>query len=491
MRRTLLPLLLAAAGCAPASAPPSPPQPVPVGTSAVGTLEAVVDSVIGQPPLHRTHWGIEITDLAGRVRLERNAERLFSAASNVKLATMAAALELLGPAFRWTTTIEARGVTDGVARAVVVAGSGDPTFSVHFHDAPLAPLDSMADSLMAAGVRRIAGPLVVSQALFDSLLVHPAWETYDLDWYYAAPVAPFAVMEGAYPVVITPRAVGAEATVELPVPLARADARVLTIEGDRGWNDDLRRIAGTDSVVLRGVIGAGAGPDTSWLAQDAPGRFAGRALVAALERRGIAVEGPVVVTRHPAQLALPGEPGARVIWRSAPLGDVAPIVLEQSDNWIAEQILKTLGAEHGEGGSWSAGTAVIETFLAERVGVDPGAVYLRDGSGLTGQTLLTPRALTATLRYAADRPWGALFRDALPSPGEAEGTLEDRLEGRGDRIAAKTGTIRHVNSLSGYAVARDGEVLVFSILTHASGRPASEVRRAMDRIVEAILDNGS
>lgn len=491
MRRTLpILILLAAAACAPAAARPSGPEPAPVAARAP-TLADVVDSVMAQPPLHRTHWGIEVTDLAGRVRLERNPERLFIAASNAKVATMAAAMELLGPEFRWTTAIEARGVVDGVAEALVVVGSGDPTLSSHFHPDPLAPLDSMADSLVAAGVRRVAGPLVVSQALFDSVLVHPAWETYDLDWYYAAPVAPFAVMEGAYPVVMTPQAIGTEAVVELPVPLVGTNARVLTVEGDRGWSDDLLRIAGRDSVVLRGAIGVGAGADTSWLAQDDPGRFAGRALVAALERRGILVEGPVVVTRDPAELALSPDVGARVVWRSATLAEVAPIVLGESDNWITEQILKTMGAEHGEGGSWSAGTAVIETFLAERVGIDPGAVYLRDGSGLTAQTLITPGALTAILRYAAERPWAALFRDALPSPGEAEGTLENRLEGRGDRVAAKTGTIRHVNSLSGYAVARDGEVLVFSILTNASGRPASEIRRAMDRIVEAILENGS
>ena len=491
MRRILPTLLLgAAAGCAPASARAPGPQPIQGATPAL-TLAGVVDSVMAQPPLHRTHWGLEVTDLAGRVRLQRNAERLFIAASNAKVATMAAALELLGPEFRWTTTIEARGVEDGVAQAILVTGSGDPTLSSHFHGDPLAPLDAMADSLAAAGIRRVAGPLVVSQALFDSVLVHPAWEAYDLDWYYAAPVAPFAVMEGAYPVVITPGAIGTEAAVELPVPLVGTDARVLTAEGDRGWNDDLLRITGRDSVVLRGVIGVGAGADTSWLAQDDPGRFAGRALVAALERRGILVDGPVVVTRDTARLARAGGVGARVVWRSAPLAEVAPIVLGESDNWITEQILKTLGAEHGEGGSWSAGTAVVETFLTDRVGIDPGAVYLRDGSGLTAQTLMTPGALTAILRYAAERPWAALFRDALPSPGEVESTLEDRLEGRGDRVAAKTGTIRHVNSLSGYAIASDGEVLVFSILTNASGRPGSEMRRAVDRIVEAILDNGS
>ena len=132
-----------------------------------------------------------------------------------------------------------------MATALVVRGSGDPTFSVHFHADPLAPLDSLADSLALAGVRRVAGPLVVDQSRFDSVLVHPAWENFDLDWYYAAPVAPFALMEGAYPVVLRPGPLGGQAAAEIlaPAGLFHADAAVTTVEGSRRWNDDLRRVA--------------------------------------------------------------------------------------------------------------------------------------------------------------------------------------------------------------------------------------------------------
>ncbi|HUG40305.1 MAG TPA: D-alanyl-D-alanine carboxypeptidase/D-alanyl-D-alanine-endopeptidase [Longimicrobiales bacterium] len=489
MRRSL-PILLAlasAAACAPART--AAPHPGPARG-----LAAVVDSIATTPPLHRTHWGVEVGVIGGTVLFRRNADDLFIPASNAKLPTLAAALDLLGPGYTWMTEVEAREVFDGVAGALVVRGSGDPTFSLAFHDAPLAALDSLADSLALAGVREVAGPLVVDQSRFDSVLVHPAWERYDVDWYYAAPVAPFAVMAGAYPVVITPGAVGEPARVEvtLPAGLIGLDSRVATVDGERGWNDDVRRIAGADSAVLRGEIGAAAGPDTSWLAQDEPGRLAGRALALALERRGIRFAGDVVVARDSATLAatLPAGGGPRVRWRSAPLADAARPALGESDNWITEQVLKTLGAELGERGSWSQGTAVVERFLTERVGVDSSALYLRDGSGLTAQNLITPRALVQLLRYAADRPWGEAFRDALASPGEIGTTLEERLACC-PRVAAKTGTIRHVNALSGYATMPDGSVRVFSILTNASGRPASEVRRAMDRIVEAILQNGS
>jgi serine-type D-Ala-D-Ala carboxypeptidase/endopeptidase (penicillin-binding protein 4) len=127
----------------------------------------------------------------------------------------------------------------------------------------------------------------------------------------------------------------------------------------------------------------------------------------------------------------------------------------------------------------------------EHLGIHPAALFLRDGSGLTRHNLVAPEALVAALRYARARPWAPEFEDALARPGDARGTLRVRLAGHGDAVAAKTGAVRHVNGLAGYARASDGRVLVFSIMNNASGRPAPEVREAIDRIVQALLQSGS
>ncbi len=129
--------------------------------------------------------------------------------------------------------------------------------------------------------------------------------------------------------------------------------------------------------------------------------------------------------------------------------------------------------------------------MAETVGVPRDAIYMRDGSGLTHQGLLTPDAVATLLQYADTRPWAARLRDALASPGEPGSTLDDRLLGYRGRVAAKTGTLRHVNALSGYLTTRDGRELVFSILSNGSGRPSWEVQAAVDRIVESIIESGS
>lgn len=462
----------------------------------VATPRAVLDSILTTPPTSRAHWGVAVYDLVtGDPVLLHSPDRLFTSASTMKLVTMTAALDLLGPDYRFETTVETTIDGDGRTDRLVVHGAGDPSLGRPFHDNPLAPLDSLADSLAAPGLRHVAGPLVIDQSRFDSVEVHPAWENFDLDWYYAAPVAPFAVMESAWEVVMTPGSAGEPARVDVPWgrELLGLDARVRTVAGHDDWDDVLRRLPDADSLVLRGTIGVAAGPDTSWIAQTRPGRTAGRALRSALERAGIEVDGPVVVRFGRPTTTVPpvGEGTLRVIWRSPPLEAIIHVALERSDNWITEQVLKTLAATLLGQGDWSGGTDLVERYLTERVGVPAGAVYIRDGSGLTPQGLLTPDAVVQVLRHAASRPWSPAFREALARPGELGSTLEDRLLRYGDRVLGKTGTLRHVNALSGYLTTRDGRTLVFSILSNGSGRPSWETQPALDRIVESLLESGS
>jgi D-alanyl-D-alanine carboxypeptidase/D-alanyl-D-alanine-endopeptidase (penicillin-binding protein 4) len=445
---------------------------------------------------------------SGAPVLAHNSHRLFTAASTMKLVTAAAALDLLGPEYRYETAVEAAVDPSGNARRLMVRGDGDPSWGSPFHRDPLAPLDSLADSLAAAGLREVSGPLIIDQSRFDSVLVHPAWETFDLDWYYAAPVAPLAVMSAAFELVVTPAGVGEPARVALPYAtmLVSVDDRIVTVPGGDPWDDHLTRPHDRDVLVLRGTIGAQAGPDTSWIAQTDPGRTAGLAFRQALERRGIRVEGPVEVVYRSATGAVPGGPvrgesvvgmgdrpqrTIRLVWRSPPLDTIIRLALERSDNWVTEQILKSLGAAYRGQGDWGGSTDLVEAHLAERVGVPREAVYMRDGSGLTPQGLLTPDAVVAVLRYAGRRPWGDAFRNALASPGEPNSTLERRLLDQRGRVEAKTGTLRHVNALSGYLRTLDGRELIFSIMSNGSGQPSWQVQAAVDRIVKSLIESES
>ena len=239
--------------------------------------------------------------------------------------------------------------------------------------------------------------------------------------------------------------------------------------------------------------------DTIRIAQRDPVRLASNALLHALERRGIEVEGGVRVAWSAGEPVGPGdcvtgfyaEPegcpeASRVTGLiSPPMAEIVKAILEPSQNWMTEQLVKTLGSERGEVGSWREGFRVEREFLTQEVGVDSLDIFYQDGSGLSAYNLVTPRAIVRILDYMRSSANASLFKDALASPGEDPSTLRRRLLSLEDRVFAKTGTINHVNSLSGYLITDSGRELIFSILTNGSGISSGVVRAGIDRIAEA------
>ncbi len=464
----------------------------------LASIALCIQAVLEQPPLDRTHWGVEVYDAhTDRALVRINADKHFIPASNEKLLTTSTAMALLGPDHRYTTEVRAPGFDrpSGVAGSLLVRGSGDPTFSKRFGPEELSVLDSLADSVYAAGVRRIIGPVIINVSRFDSTLINPDWEIGDLDWYYAAPIAAFGASEGAIPLLYGPgAAAGAAAKFEYQGPPGMVTVlnRVTTVGGDSArW--DVKRL-GADTLLLTGTISSSSPERTTWIAVQDPAQYAGRALLLALQRRGVEVGAGLRVVYDSAvvgTLLRAGPAPLLTTWKSPPLIAIVRGLLEPSQNWIAEQLLKTLGAEVGEGGSWDGGLDVVRRFLVERVGIDSLAFRIEDGSGLAAQDLVTPDMIVRLLTWDRLAPWGEQYLNALASPGEPESTLEHRLIAYRGRIFAKTGTISNVNSLSGFLITDEGRELVFSILSNGSGLPSSTIRDAMDRIVALVAAEGA
>jgi serine-type D-Ala-D-Ala carboxypeptidase/endopeptidase (penicillin-binding protein 4) len=485
---------LLAAACMPPPAAPAPRVP---------TLSQVVDSVLLTPPLHRTHWGVMVVDAAsGRVLLDRQGARHFVPASNQKILVTAAALAELGPGFRFRTPVAALGLAGDSAAALLVTGRGDPTLSARFHGGEWGGLDSLADSIAARGIRRV-GRVIADVAYFEGPGHHPSWQIGDLNWGYAAPIAAFQVNEGTFRVAVgAGPAPGSPAVVTALAPPGAVVLlnEVVTDTAVAAPALEIRRRPGSDTLLLAGRFPAGRAPDTLRYAVGDPAAFAAHALTDALRRRGVTVAAPPLVLADTAAVAaafaaaapaLPPAPAPPLFtWSSPPLSEIVAAILKPSQNWIAESLHKTLGAERGPGGSWAGGVTVQRRFLHDVVGIDSAALAVRDASGLSAQNLVTPEALIRILDHARRRPWGESYRDAMAQPGRP-GTLSGRLRHLEGRLHAKTGTIMHVNGLSGYVTAADGRLLLFSVLSNASGRPAAEVRAAIDRIVSEIAATGA
>ncbi|HEX6135565.1 MAG TPA: D-alanyl-D-alanine carboxypeptidase/D-alanyl-D-alanine-endopeptidase, partial [Longimicrobiales bacterium] len=466
-------------GCA-AGAPAAPVVPRP-------SLGSVIDSITSAPPLHRTSWGILVMDGdTRRVLYSLNAEKHYIPASNTKLVVGVVALGRFGPEYRYRTPVLLAGRTADSAVAVIVAGRGDPTWSARFHDSVAVPLDSMAALIAASGVRSI-GAVVLDVSRFRDDLVNGTWEAGDLPGIYAPPVDAVAAAEGTFALELRGGAAAGDTAYASVIGPLTQPFRAALVTDTAGARPSLSvdYTARRDTIYLTGSVGAGA-VDTVARAVTQPARSVGGALVQLLRTRGVDVDS-IVVLRDSAEAAML-RAGADTIaeWVSPPMREIVSAILRPSQNWMAEQVLKSLGAELGEEGSWRGGIGVEREYLYAVAGIDSGAVNLRDASGMSAQNLLSPAATVALLLHARAQPWSDTFRDALAAAGLEGTTLSGRLRPLEGRVFGKTGTISNVNSLSGYLVGRDGRDIVFSIMSNGSGLPSGMVREAIDAVVLAI-----
>jgi D-alanyl-D-alanine carboxypeptidase/D-alanyl-D-alanine-endopeptidase (penicillin-binding protein 4) len=157
-----------------------------------------------------------------------------------------------------------------------------------------------------------------------------------------------------------------------------------------------------------------------------------------------------------------------------------------SQNLHAELLLRLLGKVHGTDGSFAEGSRVVRQFMVS-AGVDDNDFFFYDGSGMSMDDRVAPRAITRLLTYAARQPWGTAWHDTLPIAG-VDGTLSNRFKNSPlkGHMWAKTGTLNESNALSGYLTTASGKTLAFSIMVNGH-RPGSNAEiQAIDRICEAI-----
>jgi D-alanyl-D-alanine carboxypeptidase/D-alanyl-D-alanine-endopeptidase (penicillin-binding protein 4) len=505
-RRRLLPFLIfslllraSALGAEPKAATP------PSG------LSYKIESILGASEARRGHWGIEVVRLRdGKVLYSRQAEQLFLPASNMKLFTTAAAIERLGPDFRFRTTVEATAPPDAAGRVVdlFLVGRGDPFMGNRVlpdeprpENAPPAEaaFQVFADQLVSKGVREVTGNLIADDTYFVFEPYSRGWEEDDLVYGYAAPVTALAFNDNALLIRFAPGPeVGAPAQIDIqPFPdYFSLNNRLETAPEKTPNRIRLGREAGSRRLEVWGQIALGADSDEDSVSVDDPSRWAAELLRKALEARGIRVGGSVEVRRiSPAEASardLAAPTSSRVVLAerlSAPLSEDVKIINKFSHNLHVEMLLRTLGKELNGQGSSKAGIEVLEKFV-QGVGIEKNEATFSDGSGLSRHSLIAPRATIKLLRFMAKSPRFPVFLDSLPIAGE-DGTLDDRFERTSARgkVRAKTGTLEHVNALSGYMDLPSGERLAFSIMGNEHPLRAYQGKRIVDRIAVAIFEH--
>jgi D-alanyl-D-alanine carboxypeptidase/D-alanyl-D-alanine-endopeptidase (penicillin-binding protein 4) len=436
----------------------------------------------------------------GRTLFEENAGKLLMPASNMKLYTVAAALDRLTPNFRFKTSVYAPAPPDaaGTVRGdLTIYGRGDPTFAASLNGGDYTKaIDNLAERIRSSGVKRVEGDLVGDESYFTGAPHGFGWEWGDLTWHDGAEVSALTVNDNALDLIVKPGAsVGAACAIQTgpPTPLITITNRTTTAA--RGSRRDLIVYRGLGENVIE-VSGSLALDDPGWSAAVAiphPALLFIYMLRASLAERGVNITGRsrTVDARSARTNASPAVSSLVEIAKveSEPLAVIAGQALKPSQNLYTELILRALGRATSTDPkltSEEAGIASVQAFLKE-AGVSTSEAVFTDGSGLSRRDLVTANATLQLLTFMSRHRYSAAFREALPVAG-VDGTLKNRMKGTpaAGNMRAKTGTLTAVASLSGYVTSAAGERLVFSILLNNYPESSIMSRNHIDNIAVLI-----
>jgi len=355
---------------------------------------------------------VEVRDSGANVFASRDADPVLPA-SNLKVLSAAAMLDLFDPDARLTTSFvtTAAPVNGTVSGDLYVVGGGDPLLTTDAyrktftHGAqPETDLEAVADQLAAAGITHITGSVVGDDSRYDTQRSVPSWKASYLSDRESSPLSALVVDDGSTmdPVTGGPDAASTDPTTQA----ASAFTRLLAARG----------------IQVDGAPRAGTAPAGATKVLDVP---------------------------------------------SLPMRDLVGEMLDFSDNTTAELLTKELGVQRSSTGSTAAGVAAIMAWVGS-TGFDTTGVHVVDGSGLSRENRATCRFLGDLLTRGG--PTGPLA-EALAKPGQP-GTLDKRFTSADlvDKVRAKTGTLDEVTALSGWETTSAGRNVTFSIIINTGGR---------------------
>ncbi len=475
------------------SMPVQPPSPA--ATASVSPASAALGQQLAREVDYARRYsrevGVHVVDLTERREVygfEPDKTRIL--ASNTKLLTTAAALVELGPDYRFETKFLMRGkVENGTLTGdVAVIGAGDPNLSGRASGGDsYAAFRPWAQALLSRGIRKVSGQLYLVNGIFEEPWIHPDWPRDQLAAWYEAPVDALSFNDNCVLVRVRPAArAGSPAQVttvpKLDYVQFRNSAR--TAAG-RSGQLVVSRDPESDVVLVSGWVGQGSPGVDVWVAVHDPVAYFAAGVRGALADEGVEIADRFRYVHAPLEGAW-----EQLAVHSSDLPSTIAVTNKRSQNFYAESLAKLLGYKKTGAGSWPAAVSAISSFLVG-IGVAPGEFRLADGSGLSRGDMATPRVVTRVLEEMYFHQHGRTFLQSLPYSGERDLNWRYRLATKPylGNVFAKTGTLKGVSALSGYAKAASGRVYAFSILLNQV-RGNGSAHAVQDRIVRALIDRG-
>lgn len=487
-------VLAAGVGFSPAlkPAPDEPDDPSPAG------LAGDLDEIVTDESIDGGQAAVVVQDAeSGEVVYEHDPDRRLMPASNEKLLTSAVAMDVLGPDHTFTTTVETAASQSGpVLRGdVFLRGGGDPTMLAEDYG-------ELAAQIADAGVRTVRGDVVADDSRYYGVELGPDWAWDDEPYYYAAPVSALTAAPntdydaGTVLVDVGPGAQpGEPAQVRVKPESANitVENHATTAQPTTGMGITVTRDHGSDVIDVRGDIDADAGVGSHWVSVENPTTYAAGVFEHELEERGVRVTGETATGPTPDDATVVAE------HVSMPLSELMVPFMKLSNNGHAEVLIKELGHEVSDEGTWNMGLDVMHSELESVYGVDVQTISSRDGSGLSRRNMIPPAQIANVLQAAQDRPWFDAWYDALPIAGEDDrmvgGTLRSRMTGTPaeGNVHAKTGSLTGASALSGYVTDADGRQLIFAVMfnDYLGAKPSELEDRIAVRLAEHSEESGA
>ncbi len=441
-------------------------------------LQSSINAIIDRPELRRYRWGIVVQKLGGTNQLyNRDGDRLFTPASNIKLITTAVALRQLGASTRLRTSVYQL-PSDGSLSNLLVVGRGDPSLRV-------SGLQSIAQQLQQHGIKQI-GQVSFDDGYFRGEQINSGWEWGDLSTDYAPAINGLMLNQNSNPLIVNSQQVGIPLKYTWKDPSLntwQVDNRSLTVAASQDNHVDAIAIFGRSTIRLIGKLGLNSAPTQIDLPLVNPAASFISAFRQSLNRLGITVDR----TQLMAEISLTNLPEVATI-NSPTIIELITETNQHSNNVYAEVLLRSIGRTHPEHyisdrDTSNLGITLVKQHLTE-MGVDPQAYSIDDGSGLSRHNLVAPTTFVRVLSAMATTPVGQIYRNSLPIAG-VSGSLKNRMKGTSAQgiVRAKTGSMSGVVSLSGYINPPQYAPLVFSIILNQHDRPTAQMVEFVDEVV--------
>ena len=440
--------------------------------STVSELWEQLDDIFDDPNFNNSFWGVVIQSLVtGEYFYKNNEDKLLIPASNLKLFTTSSGLILLGPEYKYKTNVFSNGKVDGNALMgdLIIQGRGDPTISGRFSEGNIyKTFEDWADSLLARGIDEIRGNIIGDDNLFDDKGLGNGWEwDYESSW-FAAPSSALSFNDNCVDMTVVPTEIGKPAKINMSPSTKYVILinNVKTVKNDSLTSIDYYRERGTNVITVSGTVKHNTDSFKLYVTVNNPTQYFVVVLKDVLEKKGISVKGyPIDIDDLPEGVDY-AKCNLMFSTSSVPLKDIIKVINKNSQNFYAEQLLKTIGLEKGNFGSVETGLKYERQVLQE-MGINPDNTSIVDGSGLSHSNLVTPKQIVSLLNYMYKSQYYVPFYNSLPIAG-VDGSLANRMkkskaEGK---IRAKTGFIGGVRSLSGYAFTGDNEPVAFTLIAN-------------------------